>query len=162
MARDGLLPKVGLALGGFVAVIFFGIVLVGYFQYSRRNPAASQPSTVSRSDPGWEIRYMATRALARRGSDHVKEKMDELKEMLDEEQQRQNFRTILKGGKETINEMEAFQVVSSTLKAVEELHRRRPDMDLSPLYPAIDKLAESPNPALRSEAAHTRLDLGIK
>jgi hypothetical protein len=161
MARDGMLSNVGLALGGLVALVFLLIVVVSSF-YSRRDAAMKPPSTAPGSDPGWQIRYTATRALARRGSDHVKEKMDELKEMLDEDVQRQNFRTVLKGGKDTVNEAEAAEVVTSTLKAVEELHRRRPDMDLSALKPAINRLTQSSNPALRGGAAHARTELGIE
>jgi hypothetical protein len=162
MARDGLLSNVGLALGGFVALTFFGIVVFSYFQNFRHNATAAQPATAPQSNPGWAIRYNATRALAKRGSDHVKEKMDELNEMLDEEKQRRNQRIVLKGGKESINEVVAFEVISSTLKALVELNRRRPDIDLSPLHAAINKLAESSNPALRTLADHAKVELGIK
>jgi hypothetical protein len=162
MARNGLLSNVGLALGGLVALVFFGIVVLSYFQNFQRNATAAQPATESRSDPGWAIRYNATGALARRGSDHVMKKMDEFKEMLDEEKQRQNFRIVLKGGQQTVNEVGAYRVVSQTLEAVEELHRRRPEIDLTPLHAAIEKLAESSNPALRTAAARTMVELGIK
>src|SRR5262249_1868906 len=121
------------------------------------------PSSPSRrSEPGWETRYTATVALARRGSDLVKDRLSVFVEMLDEEQQLQNFRTKLKDGREAPNEVEAFQTLTNGLKALVELHRKRPDMDLSSLYPAVTKLTQSPNAALRNEATHAKLGLGIK
>ena len=45
------------------------------------------------------------------------------------------------------------------LKAVTELHRQRPDMDLSSLTPAVDALTRSSNPEVRTEAEKTKLSL---
>ena len=50
--------------------------------------------------------------------------------------------------------------LTNALKGVAELHRLRPDMDLSKLKPAVDALASgSGNPAVRAEAEQTRLAL---
>ncbi len=118
-----------------------------------------------RSPAGFEIRYNAAVALARMGSDHAKERLDVLTEMLDEEQQLRNFRTTIVDGKEVQENqarpdpVAARTAVESALKAIVELHRKKPALDLSSLMPAIEKLGASPNPALRLEAERTRLAL---
>jgi hypothetical protein len=127
---------------------------------------ARQPSAapVSPGPPGkasgWDIRYTAVIALARRGSDRIKDHLDTLADMLDEPQQRANCTSRSAGGQEIVDEPLATSIITGTLKAVVELHRRRPEMDLSTLDPAIDKLKESGNPVLRTEAAKTKLALG--
>lgn len=151
MARDGLLSKVGLALGCLAAVVLIFVVALGWFERSKRTPTPPS-SQAARSPAGWEIRYNATLALARRGSNLVKSRLDVLAEMLDEEQQRQNFRTTGKDGRDEASDVEVVQSVSATLKAITELHRRQPDLDLSTLYPALDKLADTGSPVLRGEA----------
>jgi len=118
-----------------------------------------------RSPNGFEIRYQAAVALARTGSDRVKDRLDVLAEMLDEDQQLRNFRTSIVDGREVAEKdarpdpVAARTAVESALKAIVELHRKRPEMDLSSLMPAIDKLTQSGNPALRLEAEKTKLAL---
>src|SRR5262249_2585935 len=51
---------------------------------------------------GWEIRYTATLVLANRG--HPLAPLDVLGEMLDENQQRRNYRLSLDNGKIVVNE----------------------------------------------------------
>ena len=46
--------------------------------------------------------------------------------------------------------------------AIAELHRKKPDLDLSSLLPAIEKLTKSDNAVLRTEAERTRLVLTQK
>ena len=82
--------------------------------------------------------------------------------MLDPDQQLQNYRTTLKDGRNVANEAEAFEYMNSTLKAVRELHRRNPDLDLSRLHSALDRLAHNPNAVLRTEAERTRIALGMQ
>jgi hypothetical protein len=127
--------------------------------------AAPQPVTGNPSAPGWEVRYNATLALARRGSDQVKKNeqvWENLNEMLDEEQQLRNFRIKSKDGSEVSDEPAARMTVISALQAIDELHQRRPDMDLSGLLPAIEKLTSSSNVAVRTEATRTKLLLEKK
>ena len=96
------------------------------------------PSAVTgpKSPAGWEIRYNATLALARRGSPHVKdpEVWDSLLEMLDAEQQLRNFRNKTEDGRRSRPTKTArTPTVISALQAVQELHRKDPKMDLSGL-----------------------------
>ena len=58
------------------------------------------------SKAGWEVRYNATVALARRGSDKIKDEQvwENLLEMLDEEQQLRNFHRELKDKSEVPDE----------------------------------------------------------
>ncbi len=103
--------------------------------------------------PGLRIRYNATVALARRGSDKVR--LGVLKEMLDEQQQLQNFRLKRKNGDEVADEPTAAKTVEAALGAVIDLHAKKPDRDLRDLVPAVEVLKQSPNIALRHEAERT-------
>jgi hypothetical protein len=47
----------------------------------------------------------------------------------------------------------------NTLKAAAELHRKRPEMDLSALRSAIDRLAGDSNKAVQAEAVQAQLAL---
>jgi len=107
--------------------------------------------------PGLRVRYNATTALARRGSKRVNSAI--LEEMLDEATQKDYCRRRLPDGTEVSDEATALQTVLETLKTVAELHRIRPDFDLSNLRPLVDRLADSPNVALRTEAKNTQIVL---
>jgi hypothetical protein len=161
MARDGFLSRVGVALGCLVAAAVVGLLVVAWYQRSRPNATAAPAVATRRSEPGWETRYTATVALARRGSERVRERLGVFAEMLDEEQQLQNFRTRLKDGREVANVPEAYQTLTNGLRALVELHRKRPEFDFSALHPAVQKLAENDNAALRNEAARAKVELGI-
>jgi hypothetical protein len=103
--------------------------------------------------PVLEVRYNAAVALARRGSDRAR--LDLLGEMLDEQRQRQNFRLKGKDGADKPDEATAQTTVGNALRAVAELHRRRPDRDLSELRPALERLARGDDAGLQTEAEHT-------
>jgi hypothetical protein len=110
--------------------------------------------------PGLKIRYNATVALARRGSD--KAPLGVLQEMLDEPLQRDNFVLRRKNGEEVPDEATVRVTALTALQAVSELHRKRPERDLSSLYPAVETFAHSPNTALQTEAERTLKALGSK
>jgi hypothetical protein len=42
---------------------------------------------------------------------------------------------------------------------VVQLHRRRPERDLSRLRPAVDRLAQNANPAIRAQAREAQVAL---
>jgi hypothetical protein len=107
--------------------------------------------------PGLKIRYNATVALARRGSN--KANLGVLQEMLDEPLQRQHFVLTRKNGVEVPDEATIGVTLTTALQAVADLHRKKPEGDLSKLYPAIEELAHSKNLALRAEAERTRKSL---
>jgi hypothetical protein len=117
------------------------------------------------SSKGWEVRYNATLALARRGSSRVP--LDILREMLDEQKQMRNFRTTLKDGRDVADGAAARRTVVNALKAVRDWHKHPeavravgPDNPrLRMVYAAIDRLVEDPNPAVSAEARSTRLAL---
>jgi hypothetical protein len=110
--------------------------------------------------PGLRIRYNAAVALARRGS--CRAPIDLLKDMLDESAQLdQNRIRFKKDGREAADEGTAYDVMQTALRAVAELHRKSPSVNLTALEPAIDKLKDgSANPAVRKEAERTREALG--
>jgi len=126
-------------------------------------PAAALPTTPTgpKSLTGWEVRYNAALALARRGSLHIKDSAiwDNLLEMLDEEQQLRNFRAKSEDGRETLDETGAHTTVIGALQAIQELHRKQPQIDLSALNEPIDKLTHSPNATLSVQARQALLTL---
>src|SRR5688572_974266 len=124
MAEDSGLVKRGVGL--LVVMTALVLLVLGVMFYRNPAPlpaAAARPelhaATLVRSDAsfpaavswlgvyqlgdimpspvGWEIRYNAAQALARRRSEKVP--WDTIREMLDEEQQLRNFRAILHDGR---------------------------------------------------------------
>ncbi len=143
--------SVGCRCGAIGALVT--VVLISGCRQGKPLPVVDGP----KSPPGWEVRYNAAAALARRGSLHA---LDEpvrqiLLEMLDEEQQMRNFRGEVEG-RQVADPSSASLLVVTTLQALNELHRRHPDLDYSPFFPAIDKLMESPNLVVRTEAKKTK------
>jgi hypothetical protein len=154
-ARGNPLAKVGLALGVLLALGVVGVVVYGIVGRSQPGNLPPEPPPGSRSGPGWEVRYNATLALARRGSTQTP--LATLAEMLDEDQQRRNARmTINQGKTEVPDEVTARSTVLAALEAVAALHRQQPDLDLGPVSDALARLEQSPNIVLRTEAIKTR------
>jgi hypothetical protein len=120
-------------------------------QYAEEEDAPTQTLT---KYPGLEVRYNATVALARRGS--AKVRLGMLKDMLDEETLRENFRRKQKDGTEVPDEAMVTQTILVTLQAVAELHKQNPRFKLAELRPLIDDLAHSKNAAVRTEAKNTQ------
>jgi hypothetical protein len=105
--------------------------------------------------PGFRVRANATVALARRGSPRVDVAV--LQQMLDPDLLRQRF--VLQDRKtrqESPDEALVANTLVTALKAIAELHRKRPEMKLSGLRPRIDHLAEDANPDVQTEARQTR------
>jgi hypothetical protein len=129
----------------------------------QKAPELAPPDTPPGGGVRLEIQYNAIRALAHRGSDAMKDpgRLDMLAEMLDEQKQQQNFRLKLKGGNEVADLAEARTTVESALKAIVALHAKRKDIDLSRLYPAIEKLTQSSNEVIKKEAKRTKIALGM-
>jgi hypothetical protein len=136
-----------------------GEEILASFRDSLRDSEEAADEGVTRA-PGLKIRYNATLALARRGSNKVR--LGVLREMLDESQQRENFRLKRKNGEDVPDEATSNLIVVTALRAVSEMHSKVPDRNLSELYPAVDELAKSTNVALRSEAEKTLGALGRK
>ncbi len=104
--------------------------------------------------PGLKIRYNATIALARRGSDKVR--IGVLREMMDGKIQQQNFRLKPKNRDEMPDEPTARTTQVTALQAATELHRKKPNLDLSALATILDELSHDENLTLRTEARRTR------
>lgn len=140
----------------------FPILILLLLAAGCQRPATSVTAvTGPKSAVGWEVRYNAALALARRGSPHVKdpEVWDSLQEMLDENQQLRNFITKSEDGRETDDETGARATVISALEAVQELHRKQPKFDISSLKEPIEKLTQSPNATLSVQARQAMLTL---
>ncbi len=114
---------------------------------------------------GWEVRYNAVVALARRGSAHLPFAV--LAEMLDEQRQMRNFRARLQDGRNVPDEAAARRTVLNALKAVVEWHKHSSAVQavggdnagLRKVYAAVDRLTRSPNLVVRTEAENVRLSL---
>jgi len=121
-----------------------------------------QLGTALPSVKGWEIRYNAALALARRGSTGLP--LGVMREMLDEDQQMRNFRATLADGREVADESAARRTVLNALKALAQWHRHAGavtaaganDPALKQVYQAVDRLTYSPNLVVRTEAEKTR------
>jgi hypothetical protein len=131
-------------------------------------PALAKLSESLPSSTGWEIRYNAAIALARRGS--CAAPFDTLSEMLDEDLQMRNFRVKLADGKEVPDEAAARRTVLNALQALVEWNkvqhcRRWRDKDRPQwrqVGAAIAQLMHSPNVAVKDEAEKTKKELGLK
>jgi hypothetical protein len=108
---------------------------------------------------GLEVRYNATEGLARRGSAKIKSRLGVLGEMLDEDQQEHNFRTKLSDGRDATDNAAVYSTVTGALKALASLHHKQPNLDLTTLTPAVDRLQQSNNAAFKAEAKRTRIAL---
>ncbi len=115
-------------------------------EIASQNPEGFTPSEVR----SLLVRYNANVALANRGSQHVRVPM--LADMFDNDYLRDKMKSRRKDGGETTDETLVVNTLINTLKAVGTLHRKRPDLDLSSLRQAVDKLADHPNKAVQAEA----------
>jgi len=107
--------------------------------------------------PGFRVQVQAAIALARQG---WKVRLGLLQTMLDEDELRSIFVIqSKKNGAERPDEAVVVETVINALKAIAELHRKRPDLDLSSLRPNLDQLAHNPNPAVHTEAGRVVLAL---
>ena len=100
--------------------------------------------------PGFRVQVNAAIALARHG---WKIRLTLLQTMLDEDELQSIFVVqSKKSGAEQADQAAVVETMLNTLKAVAELHRQSPQLDLSSLQPNLDKLAHNPNPAVQTEA----------
>jgi HEAT repeat protein len=113
--------------------------------------------TVPNSVSGLEVSYLANRALANRGSRLVRLPM--FLDMLDEDYLRTTMKVRRKDGTEVTDQNAVVQTLIDSLKALEQLHRKRPGMDLSSLRKAIDTLADHSNAAAQAEAKKLQMAL---
>jgi hypothetical protein len=157
----GLVQRGLLLLGGMIALVVVVLLIALRNPDGSPKPEAPAGDPGAPSAPGWEIRYNAAVTLARRGSARTPWPL--IREMLDENQQRRNFRVPLKDGKEGVDEESATRAVQNTLAAVGEWHRKQdraapPTVsdDLRAVYEQVDRLAEGPNTMLRVQADRVR------
>ena len=121
---------------------------------ARLRTSPSPPQPAGPSVEAREIRYNAVLALLNRGSPRLKDEgvWEVLTEMLDEGQQLQSFQTHAGDGPTIPDETGARMTVIGALRAVRELHKKQPEIDLSGLKPSLEKLKESSNATIRTEA----------
>jgi hypothetical protein len=111
------------------------------------------------SPAGWNVRYNAAGALARRGSSQVPWEI--LLEMLDEDRQMHNFRVQLQDGKRVPDEGAARLTMVYALQAIAEWHKKQSGPNpvspaLARVYAAVDQLAANPVMEIKTQVANTR------
>ena len=117
---------------------------------------------------GVEVCYNAATALARRESlKNVplldqKRLLDMLADMLDESTLREKLKAQTKDDTARTADSAVYSTLTNALKAIGELHRKQPKMDLSSLRPAIDKLADKSDKSIKSEAKKLQEALDAK
>jgi hypothetical protein len=117
-----------------------------------KNPTATR-TVIKR--PGFRVQANATVALARRGSPGVR--LDLLHQLLEPETLRQAFVVQEKeSGREQPQEDLVASTLINALKAAAELHRLRPEMNLSGLRPLVDGLTADPNNNIQAQARLTQ------
>jgi hypothetical protein len=99
-------------------------------------------------------------ALAHRGSPKVR--LGILQQMLDEPDLRANFLIERPGGVQTPDEQVIAQIMEFALKALVQLHKRQPKLDLSSFTSALDTLSKNGNIAIRTEATAAQQALNNK
>jgi hypothetical protein len=156
----GLVQRGLLLLGGMTALVVV-MLLVALRRPESSNAPASTAKDVAPSAPGWEIRYNAALALARRGSPNTPWPI--ILEMLDEDRQQSNFRVTLKNGQVVADVEDARNTVRNALSAVAQWHEKQshtapqpPTAEMQLVYDQIDRLAHDTNAPLRVHADRTR------
>ena len=126
-------------------------------EWLRKNPDTKDSRPITKK-PGYEVQVNANIALARRGSPLVR--LDLLEEMLDPEALSKVFLLQTPDGKEQSNEYLVSVTLVSTLRAVAELSKLRPEFrtKIESLLPNVEALASGDNRAVSAEAKKT---LGI-
>lgn len=97
------------------------------------------------------VSYNAMQALLRRGSERVKSHFDLVEEMIDVDRQLKIWDTDEPTIKES-RDYVANKIVHTTLEALRQHLKRRPDADLAPLKAALKRTSESDNEAVSSAA----------
>jgi hypothetical protein len=153
--RRGFLMLAGMA-------ILVGIVLAILFWKPAPLPVVLPTDVPAEpSAPGWQVRYNAAIALARRGSS--KTPWPILREMLDESRQLRNFTDPEAGAKKTEPDAAAARsTVLEALKGVADWHRKQTGAiavtpEMRSVYAQVERLAEKP--AYKDEAERTRQTL---
>jgi hypothetical protein len=159
MAQDSGLMARGLVVLGLM-LILAAVVSFVLFRPGPDTLRAAEIPKIPPSADGWEVRYNATVALARRGSSKLP--CDVIAEMLDERQQLRNHvdKTSTKDV-EILDEQAARRAVANALLALTIWHKNSDAVKavtatqaegLQRVYAAVDKLLESDSAGLRQEA----------
>ena len=154
----------GLILRGLLLLAAVGIIITAVlaiiFWRPTTEPTAVKFDEKAPSAPGFDIRYSAATALARRGSTAVPWPL--LREMLDERQQLSNNRVRLADGRDVYDEANARLIMVSALRAIAAWHEKQadktqtPSAELREIYAAVEELAKSPFAELKSQAEKAR------
>src|ERR1051326_2009013 len=119
---ESWLSRHGTTLIAVGAAMVLGIVALVLW---RPGWSSRAPAPIGHADaPGGKIRYNAKIALARRGKLDEKA-VDNLKDMLDEEMQRANFRVKQADGQETVDEQGMDSMLAAALDAIAAYHEKQ-------------------------------------
>jgi hypothetical protein len=123
----------------------------------RESAAGAPPADAPRAyeEKGLIVRVNAVLARCRRASPLLaKRHWDLLNEMLNEKELGARMR-LVEDGKDKPNQDKVLMTMHETLNALADLHARDPRRDLSPLLPAVERLAKGGNAELAAHAKRT-------
>lgn len=159
--ENGFVKRGIFLLAGMTVLVAVVLSMILY-KPAQPLPAQVKDLPAQASAPGCLIRYNATVALLRRGSDNVPWPI--VREMLDEKQQLKNSEFAHPESGRTIpDESQARSFVITGLKAVAQWRRVRGEQgkpaeipDRTQFVAELDALAQSPIPELKIQAEKTR------
>lgn len=154
--------KRGFLLLGAMTILVAVVLSIIFVKPEQTAPVDVKSLPAEPSAKGWEVRYNATVALLRRGSDKVSWPV--VHEMLDEKQQLKNCQFSLPDGREIPDEAAARRFVIAALKALTEWKKKIGEQPmqapLASLRDQVNVLAKSAIPELGIQAKDTQLALG--
>jgi hypothetical protein len=108
----------GFVMLGLMAVLAMVVLLIVFQKPADKLPVDPAGIAAEASPKGWEVRYNAALALARRGSPATPWEI--VAEILNENQQLRNFRVPVKDGKDAPDEASARRAILNALTAIRE------------------------------------------
>lgn len=150
----------GLLLLAAIGIIFTAVLAMIFWRPTTLDAPLVKLDEKPPSAPGYDVRYSAATALARRGSAAVPWPL--LREMLDERQQLSNNHVRLKDGRDVYDEANARLIMVSALRAIAAWHEKQSDksqtvpVELRDIYATVDELAKSEFVELKVQAEKAR------
>jgi hypothetical protein len=153
----------GLALLALVGGLATFVVITLFWRAETTAPAdVTDLRQLKPSRAGWQIRYSAATALARRGD--VEVPWPQIREMLDEKQQLRNRCEPGPDGDDIYDETVAHGTMLSALKALTAWHEKQRALAMPPpippelhdIYAAVDQLAQIASGEMKIQAEKAR------
>lgn len=160
-AEDKGLVLRGLLLFALIGCIVAFVLVVLFWRTEAPRGEEVDLSHVAPSEPGWQVRYNAAAALARRGS--AKTPWPILREMLDEKKQLRNTLEKRPDGTEATDPATAHTTMIAALRAIASWHEQHKSdakletpADRLDVYAMVDRIAENAHGEVKNQAEKAR------